>query len=156
MKPDQCLFIAHLEEAPFLAGVDAGKWGLVEGSIAWPNATIWVSGKESIVQGGRVYLRFNLEGYSASAPTSFPWSEEKKAKLEFHLFPKVEGKFKLVFRFNEWQHGNALYAPCDRVAMNGHDPWKTQFARWWWQPTFTIANYLEFVHMVLNPPGNEP
>jgi hypothetical protein len=151
MKPDESLFRSHLTEAPFVSGVDAEKWGLVEGSISWPNATMWVSSSKKILPAGRIFLRFDLEGYPSAAPTSFPWDEAKMVKLDTALFPKVDGKFKLVFRFQDWQGGNALYAPCDRIAMSGHEGWKTQFPRWWWQPTFTITKYLEFVHMVLNP-----
>jgi hypothetical protein len=150
MKPDESLFKAHLGEAPFLSGEDNGKWGLVDGSLLWPMATIWVEANKKIVPFGKTFLRFNLDGYPVAAPTSFPWDEEKNAKLENHLYPKVPGAFKLVFRI-DWQNGDALYAPCDRIAIPGHDPWKTQFPRWWWQPTFTISNYLEFVHTVLNP-----
>jgi hypothetical protein len=152
MKPDEGLFRAHLGEAPFLSGQDCGKWGLIDESLIWPRATFWVEANENLVPSLRMYLRFNLEGYPVSAPTSFPWDEGKKAKLENHLFPKVPGAFKLVFRI-DWQNGDALYAPCDRIAMQNHDQWKTQFPTWWWQSSFSISKYLEFVHTVLNPPS---
>jgi len=155
MKPDESLFKSHLEEAPFLAGCDAGKWGLFGGAtdIIWPHAILWISADRLIVPVGKVHLRFNVEGYPKDAPTSCPWDVEKNTRLENSKWPKLTGKFALVFRL-DW-HGSALYAPVDRAAMAGHAPWQQQFPAWWWQPHFTIVKYLEFVHRCLNPIRNE-
>jgi len=152
MKPDESLFKTHLEEAPFQSGCDAGKWGLVGEAkdIIWPNATLWVRADVLIVPFGKIYLRFTLDGYPAFAPTACPWDIERNGRLEDGLWPKIPGKFMRVFRL-DWQFKAALYAPCDRIAMAGHEPWRQQFPHWWWQSHFTIVRYLEFVHMCLNP-----
>jgi hypothetical protein len=156
MKPDECLFKAHLGEAPFQSGADAGKWGLHDevAQIVWPHPILWVDGAKTIVPAGRVYLRFTADGYSALAPTACPWSAEKNARLENGLWPKIPGKFAKVFRL-DWNNGTALYAPCDRVAMSDHQQWKHQFPSWWWQPHFTIVKYLRIVHQCLNPLHHE-
>jgi hypothetical protein len=152
MKPDESLFRTHLEEAPFLAGCDAGKWGLHgEGSdIVWPHPIMWVSASETYMHGGKLFLRFTTDGYPNSAPSACPWDIEQTARLEGSWWPKVSGKFSKVYRPN-WNGGSSLYAPCDRLAMQGHDIWRQQFPAWWWQAHFSISKYLEFVHMTLNP-----
>jgi len=63
--------------------------------------------------------------------------------------PKGLGNVTKVFN-PEWNNGVALYAPCDRMAMPGHESWKPQFPNVWWQPGFTIVVYLDFVHSCLN------
>jgi len=152
MKPDESLLRSHLEEAPFLAGCDAGKWGVVGEAkdIIWPHPIFWIATAPQLVNGGKISLRFTADGYSASAPTACPWDIEENARLETAKWPKVSGKFAKVFR-TDWNGAVALYAPCDRIAMAGHEHWRQQFPAWWWQSHFTINKYLAFVYMILNP-----
>src|SRR4029077_3243097 len=95
MKPDESLFKAHLEEAPFQSGVDSRKWGLHGDAkeITWPHPTIWIRADPKIVPAGKIFLRFTVDGYPAEAPTSCPWAPEKNARLENSLWPNVPGKF---------------------------------------------------------------
>lgn len=152
MRPDERLFRAHLEEAPFLSGADIGKWALhgEPKDIAWPNATLWVAADSQVYAPAKVYLRFDLTEYPTTAPTACPWNIQTNARLEDAAWPKLTGKFMRVFR-HDWHIKNALYAPCDRLAMKDHETWKQQFPAWWWQPDFTIVKYLGFVHLCLNP-----
>ena len=147
MKPNESLLKAHLEGAPFLAGVDCGKWSLHSvGDLTFP--VIWVRGDTRLVQAGRVYLRFDTSGYPQQAPTGCPWDVSKNCKLAPGLWPKGASASTV---FNPAWKDDALYAPCDRVAMQGHDTWRGLCPQWWWQPSFTIGVYLEFVHVCLNP-----
>lgn len=153
MSPDERLFKAHLEEASFQSGVDAGKWGLrgEPKDLVWPYAVIWVAADKEVYAPEKIYLRFDLTGYPTAAPTSCPWNIQTNQRLEDAAWPRLTGKFRLVFR-HDWQIKDALYAPCDRLAMAGHqNPWEKQFPMWWWQPKFTIVKYLTFVHLCLNP-----
>ncbi len=152
MKPDQSLFMAHLEEAPFQSGVDAGRWGVVGKAeeISWPHPIIWIAGNKSVVSGSKIYLRFTVDSYPETAPTACPWDVQKNARLELSHWPKVTGKLARVFRI-DWNGVVALYAPCDTVAMPGHEIWKQQFPKSWWQSSFTIEKCLSFVHLCLNP-----
>lgn len=152
VKPDQSLFTKHLGEAPFQSGSDSGHWGIANAhsNIAWPNAILWVVADPQIVPAGKLFLKFDLQGYPEAAPTSFPWDIEKSTRLENDRYPKLTGTFAKVFRV-DWMEGKALYAPCDRLAMPGHETWQGQFPFWWWQPHFTIVNYLKFVRLCLNP-----
>ena len=147
MKPSESLLKAHLESAPFLAGVDRRKWGLeAAADLTFP--VIWVRADKRLVPVGRVHLRFDTNGYPQQAPTACPWDVTTNARLAPALWPKGDGAATV---FNPAWNVGALYAPCDRVAMQGHDVWRGLCPQWWWQPTFTILVYLEFVHVRLNP-----
>jgi len=154
MNPNESLFKTHLESAPFLAGCDSGKWG-VHGSLEitdGPFPVLWVRADKRILPNGRIYLRFTIDNYPQLAPTGCPWDISTNAKLALALWPKG-GAISTVF--NPAWNDHALYAPCDRLAMQGHDAWRALSPQWWWQPTFTIIKYLEFVHVCLNPADHE-
>jgi hypothetical protein len=154
--PDLCLFKLHLEEAPFLAGVDAGYWGLASDDelSRWPYCRIWVRSAPRFIAAGKVMLRFQADNYPATAPTARPWEIETDGPLKAELWPKGPRNVSAVFN-PIWNSGVALYAPCDRVAMPGHDSWQQAFPQWWWTPKHTIVEYLTFVFRCLNPVGNE-
>ena len=111
-----------------------------------------VRSDKRIQPNGRIYLRFNIDNYPQLAPTGCPWEIDTNAKLAPALWPKG-GAISTVF--NPSWNDHALYAPCDRLAMQGHEAWRTLSPQWWWQPTFTIIKYLEFVHVCLNPADHE-
>jgi hypothetical protein len=152
MKPDQSLFLAHLEGARFQSGVDAGKWGLfgAPAAIIWPHPILWVAADAALFAPAQMFLRFTVDSYPTLAPTACPWSVQTNTKLADILYPKIPGKLNRVFR-TDWNAGTALYAPCDRTAMAGHEQWKQIHPYWWWTAEFTVVNYLSFVHFCLNP-----
>jgi hypothetical protein len=148
MSPDEAIFRDHLTGAPFQSGADAGKWAL-QGQIAWPTAVFWIQSATRFVAAGRVLLKFDLQNYPQLAPTASPWDDEKHDLLNPEVWPKGPGNVSAVF--NPRWNPRALYAPCDRVAMQGHEAWMTKFPQWWWNSSFTFVHYLEFVHRCLNP-----
>ena len=154
--PDLCLFKLHLEGAPFLTGVDVGQWGLVADDelASWPYCRIWVRSDPRYKASGKVVLRVQADNYPASAPTACPWDTDTNARLKNELWPKGPRNVSAVFN-PAWNGGVALYAPCDRMAMPGHEPWQQAFPQWWWTPKHTIVEYLTFVFRCLNPVGNE-
>ncbi|MBI3867699.1 MAG: hypothetical protein HY299_04125 [Verrucomicrobia bacterium] len=145
-SPDESLFRLHLEQAPFQLGASLGKWGLhqQDGVGVWPHAVLWVDVDQRFITDGRMYLRFTVDGYPQQAPTACPWDILENKPLAPERWPKGEVNVSRVFK-PSW-NPSALYAPCDRLAMIGHEIWRQQFPRWWWQPDFTIVRYLEFVH----------
>ena len=151
MSPDEAVFRDHIEDAPFQAGVDISKWGFHGGTaeIIWPHPIFWVGADADLISGGRVFLRFTTDGYPQAAPTACPWDIERNSRLDPALWPTGPGSVAKVFNPN-WNNGVALYAPCDRLAMSGHESWKTQFPSVWWGQSSTIVVYLEFVHSCLN------
>jgi hypothetical protein len=154
MKPNETLLRAHLESAPFLAGADSGKWGLHETleTVNLSLPVIWIRGDKRFVQEGRVHLRFDTVGYTQQAPTACPWDVSGNCKLAPALWPRGDG---VSVVFNPAWKDDALYAPCDRVAMQGHETWSSLCPQWWWQPSFTIVRYLEFIYACLNPADHE-
>lgn len=148
--PDECLFKLHMGQAPFQLGSAFGKWGLAEPDRQpqWPHVIVWVASHRRFMGEGRIYLRLALDGYPQLAPTGRPWDIDSGQALAAGKWPKGEVNVSKVFK-PSW-NATALYAPCDRVAMNGHEPWQQQFPHWWWRPEFTFVRYLEFVHDCLN------
>jgi hypothetical protein len=143
--PDERAFRADLERAPFLLGVVESRWALhsVEGVIA----IITVTAKD-----GRSYaLRFDIAGYPQSPPTARLWDPDTNAPLATQKWPRSRagGRLGAVFR-QDWKGGTALYLPCDRCAIEGHDGWRTQVPSKIWRPAVGIVHYLEQVHELLH------
>lgn len=155
MIADEALFRAHLEDTAFCSGVDRGRWGFSNGGpcIEWPHCILWVQADRRFAPSGRVALRFTVSDYPVEAPNAQPWDVENNQPLPGNKWPNGPGNVSKVFNPG-WNDG-ALYAPCDRVAIPGHEPWKTTLAQWWWTADKAITLYLEFVHRCLNPRDHE-
>ena len=50
----------------------------------------------------------------------------------------------------DWKGGTALYLPCDRESIAGHDNWRHELPSKIWRPAAGINQYLELVHELLN------
>jgi hypothetical protein len=139
--PDERAFRADLERAPFLLGVAEGRWKLL--SMTGVITTISITAKA-----GREYaLRFDVSGYPQTAPTARLWDAETNAPLAVSKWPRSAcgGRLGAVFR-TDWKAGTALYLPCDREAIQGHDNWHSQMPSKIWRPAVGIIHYLEQVH----------
>lgn len=148
--PDELLFIRHLNGGSFMAGVDRGDWGVVDptGVSTWPIVFLWISAASKNGCPDRYSFRFDLAGYPAKAPTAQPWDEKLGMPLPATQWPKGKGNVQCVF--NPGWNASALYAPCDRRAMDGHDAWREVHPTLWWKPEFTIVKYVSFVHKLLH------
>jgi hypothetical protein len=147
MKPDEQVFRAHLEMGPFLSGVDRGRWRLL--NIAWPYVVIAVTAAVR-PQGPKEYaFRFELSNYPQAPPTAQPWNEMNNSPLEHPKWPA--GRSRIPKAFNPgWQSGQCLYLPCDRIAIVGHDGWRTQHPSMIWQSDGDITQYLRIIYDLLN------
>lgn len=144
VSPDQRAFEADAAKAAFRLGVVEGRWQLIE--ICWPFVLISVVAKDGVA----FLFRLECNGYPQAEPTGGPWDMERDAVLAAELWPKGNGgRVSAVFR-PEWQEGRALYLPCDRVSISGHDPWKTEMPSKIWRPADGVVQYLEQVHELLN------
>lgn len=144
MLPDERAFRADVDRPDFRLGEVEQRWKLV--SISWPHAVITITAADL----REIALRFHLSGYPTILPTAQPWHLEHGAPLAHDLWPKSKGG-RLGSVFNHgWKHGSALYLPCDREAIEGHDAWRTQMPSKIWRPTDGIVQYLEQVHELLN------
>ena len=144
MAPDERAFRADVAKAAFRLGELEGRWRVV--SITWPYALIGVTAND----GCEYVLRFNGEGYPQIPPTAGPWDVECDAILAFDRWPRSNGgRVASVFRTG-WKGGSALYLPCDRESVRGHDNWRNEMPSKIWDPARGIIHYLELVHELLN------
>jgi hypothetical protein len=151
MRPDTAIFHQHVNDADFQVGVDNGMWSICNENSnypTWPIVIIWVKAAEKKDCPDKYHFRFDLSGYPSVAPAACPWNNTTNARLENNQWPR--GRKFVNNTFNYGWNPNALYAPCDRIAMAGHDTWRTQFPDLWWQPSFKITVYLNFLFRLLN------
>jgi hypothetical protein len=144
VAPDEAAFRADVAKAAFRAGVADRRWRLH--GILWPHALIGVFAKEQ-----REYvIQFEGSGFPNSLPTGRLWDLARGAPLAFDLWPRHHGgRVGAVFR-PDWKGGSALYLPCDRLSIPGHDQWRNQMPSKIWRPAAGIVQYLELVHELLH------
>jgi hypothetical protein len=148
--PDQRAFEADIAKAVFRLGVSEERWRLH--SISWPLVVIEVSARDL-----KWYaLRFNCTGYPQTVPTAGPWDAVRNTILQFDQWPRGNGgRVTAVFR-TDWKNGTALYLPCDRESIVGHDNWFVEMPSKIWRPTDGLIQYLELVHELLNSRDYSP
>jgi hypothetical protein len=149
--PDQRLFEADLQSAPYRIGAAKGLWAQAEAEVlpdgaAWPRAFFWMAAASRANAPDRYHVALNLSGYRSVAPTGAFWDPAKKATLDLAKWPKGKpgSRFAMVFRtagFNGC--GSAFYHPYDRVATVGHTEWPKQQPHLIWTNEHTIVDYLE-------------
>ena len=149
MKPDEKIFSDHLGNVDFQLGLENYDWGIDEIERDWPNKIIWIKSHIKINGTEKIYLFFNLENYPEQAPTSYPWDILKDTKLIASEWPKGNPSINSAFNAG-WKSGSALYIPCDRIAMQGHENWKQNHPDIWWTSDKTITHYLKTVFRLLN------
>jgi hypothetical protein len=144
MAPDEKAFRADVAKATFRAGAAEKRWRLV--SIAWPYVLIGITAKD----GREFVLRFDCSGYPTAPPTARLWDIQRHVPLSFDQWPRSQGgRLGAVFNTN-WKAGTALYLPCDREAIAGHENWRVEMPSKIWRPSVGIVHYLELVHELLN------
>ena len=142
--PDERAFQADVAKARFRLAEAEKRWRLL--SIAWPHAFVGVTAKD----GSEYVLRFDCTGYPQNAPTAGPWDMVGNRILPFNQWPRSHGgRVGCVFR-TAWKNGSALYLPCDRQSIDGHDNWRNELPSKIWNPGQGIVQYLELVYELLN------
>lgn len=141
MQADERAFHAHAERPDFLIGVAKKQWRLIE--IAWPYAIISVTAHN----GTAWPFRFLLDGYPSSLPNAQPWDLAGQHPLNPAKWPKGTGR--VACAFNPSWSTSALYLPCDRLALPGHEAWLVQHPEKAWSPERGIIHYLEMIHDLL-------
>lgn len=138
---------AHLEGGSFLSGVDRDRWRLV--ALTWPYLIVAVTAAERPGAPNEFAFRFECTGYPQAPPTARPWNEGTDTALEARCWPKGESRVALAFN-PEWNGGCALYLPCDRLAIEGHEPWRLQHPCLLWSPRGDITQYLRVIYELLH------
>lgn len=145
MPPDERAFRAHVSTGRFAAGVDAGEWRLL-GDITWPHAVVAVAAAPRAGAPEEYAFRFELSDYPNTAATAAVWNAAEQRVATEAERPKVTYT-PSPFR-SDWM--NALYIPCDRVAVQTHTDWPTQYPGDLWDPARGISKYLIYVHARLH------
>jgi hypothetical protein len=143
-SPDERALRADLAKPAFrLGGVD-GRWRLI--GVLWPFVVVGVTAKDGL----EFALRLNCSGFPQTPPTGGPWDAARDAVLAADRWPRSKGgRVGAVFNPG-WKGGTALYLPCDRESIAGHDNWRKEMPSKIWRPADGIVQYLELVHELLN------
>jgi hypothetical protein len=147
MQPDERVFRSHIVGGAFQSGADRGRWRLEE--IAWPYALFAVAAAPRESAPGEYGFRFLVDNYPATAPIGQCWDLERRAPLEYRRRPWGTGRVEIAFRI-DWKGDTCLYLPCDRIAIEGHDAWRTQHAWMVWTASSDITLYLRILHDLLH------
>jgi hypothetical protein len=142
VSTDHAKLLEHLDQGPFLMGEMNGRWRLRD--ISWPIAFIDIRARDH-----REYtLRLQCDGYPGM-PTGAFWDPDSGSWLPAHRWPRAGARFGAALR-TDWQGGTALYIPCDRTSIAGHEAWLQLHPAWTWDPNIGIARYLQVVWTMLN------
>jgi hypothetical protein len=142
VSPEHAKLLADLEGSSFLLGATNDRWGLR--SIVWPYLFVDVYARDA-----RGYtLRLDCSGYPQAPSGSF-WDVAHSRWLPAVKWPRTGARFGKAL-CTDWQGGTALYIPCDRASIAGHDQWISLYPAWIWDPKVGISRYLEVVWVVLN------
>ncbi|MBK7766931.1 MAG: hypothetical protein IPI44_12890 [Sulfuritalea sp.] len=142
MAPDEQSLRADLASARFLSGEDRNRWQFKK--LEWPFAYINVLARDR-----REYtLRVDCSGFPTTTPTGTFWDLSTNSKLSFDSWPQGGERLQLAFKPG-WKNGDALYIPCDRESIVGHECWFDQYPQLIWKPAKGISHYLEVVHELL-------
>ena len=141
--PDERAFRADIAAGRFIAGSARGKWQLRY--VQWPIAIIGITARDGVV----FHFRFDCQHYPEMPPTARLWDTQNNSPAALEYWPKGKGRVAAVFR-PDWKGGSALYLPCDRVSLDGHGNWRTEYPSMIWDPVRGITQYLEIVHELLH------
>jgi hypothetical protein len=148
VTPDERTLRAHLEQARFQTGEEAGRWRLL--GLTWPHATFAISAAPRSESPTEFNLRLDVSGYPHSAPTGSLWDTEGDCSLEPARRPKGD-RAAHVFRTDGWAGGaTAMYAPWDRIALGSHPNWAQKHPHERWTPTRDITFVLSNLHNLLS------
>lgn len=140
---EEKVFRRHLDGGRFQSGLDRGNWRLV--SVEWPYAVIAVRATPRSKSPDEYTFRFDLTNYPQDPPTARLWDAEAGTPLPRRLWPTGAPRFAMAFN-PDWVGGQALYLPCDRLSIPGHDAWRTQHPHMTWTPSSDITLYLNILH----------
>lgn len=132
----------HLHSALFLSGEDDERWKFREDR--WPYVFIDVRSLDN-----QWYtLRLRCDGYPRQAPTGSFWDASSNVPLAAGRWPRAAKTCGQALR-TDWQGGSALYIPCDRQSISGHDQWAQLYPAWLWSPSIGLTRYLSVVSELL-------
>ncbi len=149
MAPDERALHEHLRGGRFQAGVAAGRWRLI--SVTWPAAVVAVSAAAAQQQPGRVRAPVRAQRLPArTRPPAACGTPPRTPRCPLSRRPKGERAAQL-FRTDNWLGGGtAMYAPWDRMGLQAHAGWATDYPHDAWNPARDLSFILAKVHEVIN------
>lgn len=143
-SPDERALENDLQKPGFRLGTFEGKWRI--GNFAWPFVFIGIRACDGL----EYFLRFNCSDYPNSPPTARLWNFGDNSPLSTDRWPSSSGgRLNAIFRA-DWKNGAALYLPCDRESIVGHENWRSEMPSKIWRPAEGIVQYLEIVYELLH------
>lgn len=143
VKPDHAALLAHLQGGAFLLGEEKRRWKLR--CVDWPHVFVDVCARS----GEMFTLKLRCDGYPSLAPTGAFWDAANQSTLPPLNWPRAGSHRGQALR-SDWQNGHALYIPCDRQSITGHDQWTQLYPAWLWCPRTGLTRYLDVVWQLLN------
>lgn len=147
VSPDRLLLDKDLAAAEFRLGEIEGRWRLV--GVDWPHVVIAVAVAERDRSDRELGLRFECTGYRQTPVTAQPWDLNDHRPLPHDRWPKGKAIVPSIFR-PEWNGGQCLYLPCDRMAIEGHGNWRNEHPGRLWDSSRGLICYLEQIYDLLN------
>ena len=152
IRPDVETFMNDIESASFKLGEFDGKWKYIridaDGDDC-PIAFIRVFAAYRKDSPDSYDFRFKIDNYPSETPEICIWNLDTNVKLEVGLRPTGSEGIKLLFRTN-WENGNHLYAPYERVALRSHPGWLNQYKDLCWSSGDSIIKILLDLYRRLN------
>ena len=142
LNADEQALRDHLRSGLFLSGEDEGHWEFRE--VCWPYVLVDVLAYND----QRFTLRLRCDDYPKLAPTGAFWDTSSNAPLAPVYWPRSRANYGQALR-TDWQGGTALYIPCDRQSISGHDQWMQLYPAWLWDSSIGLARYLIVVSTLL-------
>lgn len=143
LPADHVAVLKYFETGPFLSGEEDGRWSFR--NVEWPYVLVDLRARN----GDQFTLRLLCDGYPEQAPTGAFWDAQNKAHLPAARWPRA-GAHRGQALKADWQNGTALYIPCDRQSITGHDQWRQLYPAWLWNPSIGLTRYLNVVSELLN------
>ena len=149
--PDELELREHLSRGSFESEIER-KWS--EPKVKWPHLFISVFARHIEGAPKQYWFRFDCTNYPADPPIGVPWDISIDQPLAPSLWPGGNIVVTGVFRPTEWR-ADALYLPCDRIAVTTHDAsWvATGPAHLRWTRNSDITLYLNEIHSIINSTG---
>lgn len=135
---------ADLADPVFLAGMDAGRWRIINN--AFPHIDFAISATEPDGRASEYCFRADLFGYPATPPMVRIWDTANNCPLPRERRPKGNNRVNITFQ--QWGD-DTVYRPWDRMTgPHGNNAiTKPQLA---WRSDRKLAFIFEDLHGILN------